>query len=583
MATDGAEFELLAREDAIRQSYEQRQYNVVTIKNPSEMNIEGVLQSARHVSAIEKIRLVNHTCQALYGTVLPLFHLCFKDIVSRPQPYIEDDSWLDEIDQDQFADEVGETELKEAEEQESSGSENLDDLMLMPATASSKEIRKPQISKMPVSTLSEKESRQKTPLGSFVRQLANFYGLSADIITPSQVKGTKVDAIDLIKQQQVHAWHCFQLVSEMLQRSSQPGDQELLASLFFFWGHQTLEQALTVECIEKNDPDKWGHSLGLLLSSLKLSTESRWVKHADKATFYARYPFCFSKAGDDNPLAVMANTKLGNGQGALKEFLETWKQWIDEALKIQIEAMTKDREVELKALQESAAAVKSQKTVDSYNSVNPDLSSLEVAEIASLEALLGEAVERLNRRVKEIHSSGSYSIWMFKRLQNVQYHLTFLFQLMRLFQRYPEPQFWLIHAQAGLLAAQYLAENLGALLALKQNVHFATHDLSVYSTCYGLSSSLRKEELQTLEGLNVKKGSEYLFKYFGKNKVVSPFMELLSELTVLSKSIVQYGEGFTPRGRKPQDIPALQKQLMEMFINLSQLSIKLVQIHMKED
>lgn len=549
---------------------------------PSETSLHFVFSSMSNVAALEQLRSLQNSV-GLYGKVLPILKACREGILSNSAPIFEDDSWLDKIDDEApMESPSGASASRASAETEAEEKEELDDLMMMPPTQP-KRIGKAVDSPIAQGLVFIPPTKvRESPFEEFVRDLANFQSISA-VRSPSDLRGAKLDRSLVAKHQQLHAAHCFQMSVQMLQTAEQVQDQELLAALFFFWGHQWIEQSLTSVYVKKVEAEILPHSLNDLLNALDLGDQYQWVKHANKATFYSRYPFSYASQSEDCPLALKLNTSLGKNEAALKEFRGVLESAIQEAVQIQTAAAasvcSSDQETELKALQKSAKALGSTPLLNS--TVKQTVPEDENPELESLEKCLAEVEEVLNKQTSE-KFSGTYAKQMSKRLGNVAYHLSMLRRLIGLVKRFSEARYSLIHAQAGVLFAQYLAENLGAFLALKNGINLVTHDLRVYIAFYGLSKSVAEEEMVLLEQLNVKKGSEYVYKYFKDTpkELVSPFMELINELAVLSRSIALYGEGFTPSGRKPQNIPSLQKQLIGMLTNLSQLSVKLIEIHL---
>jgi hypothetical protein len=327
------------------------------------------------------------------------------------------------------------------------------------------------------------------------------------------------------------------------------------------------------------------HHLRQLLSRVNLSVESNWGQQI--GPFDARYPFSCQAATpvESASWGVSQNIGLANNDPCPKEAVLSWEKWMQEAITIQKslfdKALDGNKEHALKQRMEIEHGLNRDRPDKLKSLVEHTLvfSKEQMDQLEAAEKILKETLEKLRKKIGGSHTSSQ----MNRRLQNVMYHLAMLTHLPVLMKAFAEPEYWIIHGQLLVLSVQYLTENLGAYLANKKGYHIFTHDLTIYGTCYGLSSVLNELEKDLLESLCIGKGLEYPFKYFSQKhdkEEISPLMSFLSELTLLSKAITIHGKDFTYSGRKVQNIESIQKQLTMNVVKLSQFANILVEKHL---
>jgi hypothetical protein len=526
---------------------------------------------------------INPICQAaemLYVSHFSILESCWKGMNVVPSPCVAepDESWLDDIDSEETAKLNFAVIKRESEAKASFEPKPKLDTKAKTAKQSAPAIPAASalVPKFDVSMASY------PPLVSLVTSLANVYGFSENCKIPSDMTD-KISHVEIAQQQQLHALHCTHIISKMHQ-TNDTIDPRVLSSLFFHSGLLSIEQALTSEYTRQHPNEPLVHHLSQLSRSLDLAVESNWVKQL--GPFDARYPFSCQNANqlDRASLAVRLNIGLAKNEPCPKEAVIFCEKWMQEAIAIQKSLFEKhlgaNKEYALKQLSEIENRLK---LVDSDKSKQLKektsvFSKEQMGQLETAEKALKETLESLRKKMSELHVSSQ----MGKRLQNVMYHLTMLTHLPALMKKFADPEYWIIHGQLLVLSTQYLTENLGAYLANKMGYHVFTHDLTIYGTCYGLSSVLDEQEKGLLESLCIGKGLEYPFKYFSQKQdkeEISPLMSFLSELTLLSKTITINGKDFTFSGRKSQNIEFLRKQLLANVVQLSHFVNVLVQKH----
>lgn len=528
----------------------------------------------------DNLKPVSCISKLIYQHCLPIVETCRQGIPERTiETVVPDDSWLDAYEEEEIEfDQPIEADIKAERDAKESELEQPKKTKVQATKAPKPDPKHAELTKLPPDRL----------LCEFNFQLCRSLNLG-EMLAPSDVSGTKLPLHRVTQLQQSHAAHCMSLSWQMLQQSKIEQHQEILASSFFHWGHGTIEQSLTAEHLKTQGSEQtFYHPLSRLLDSLKMPLTGFWTKHADKATFYVRYPFMYASGKpEEDPIALRLNTQRGQNAALLNGLKEQFAHVVDEAMQLQLAALAKDpadnaeNQIKLQSLQKTFLDCKL-KVEESSASALKMLSAEQAKLLDSIQSSLKTAAEGLHQLVSKAEAEKSYHPQLLKTLKNALYHLNNLASLPSLLKAHFDPKYWIIHAHLLVLSSQYLAENIGIFLALQKGQRPLTHDLFFYASNYNLGSSLSVAQAAVLDALNVKKGSEYLVKYFWKTPkdFVTPIMEMLDNLTELSRTIALHGEGFTASGRKELNVAALQSTLLEHVKNLSDLSLALVNAHL---
>lgn len=343
-------------------------------------------------------------------------------------------------------------------------------------------------------------------------RLSGLHQMPAHVITPLSVLGKNPPAHVVAVQQQFFMLDCLQSVSEMLHQSKQSANQKLLRYFFRVYENLVVEQGLTAACVTKRPEMELTHRIDHLFEMMQLKASAYVAGQYTKGTIPERYPFSVSlQYRPESEMKVAMDTRIA-------EFADI-----------------------------SAAAFSGEKTITSVVLLKDVEASSKAAQVESAEAEVKELNQRALLRALEVLDRSIKTANGSNELQNMRYHLTNLMQVMKLIEEYPAIRFLNAQAHMALISVQYFIENLGVYLSKLKDAEMHTHSFKAYCEAFQLGEGLPEQMLTLLHELDVRKGSEYLFRYFGirKKEQISPVMLFQSGVyasSVIARRAYEIGE-----------------------------------------
>lgn len=180
-------------------------------------------------------------------------------------------------------------------------------------------------------------------------------------------------------------------------------------------------------------------------------------------------------------------------------------------------------------------------------------------ELYSLSERLKQVKESLKKHVNQKASINA-------SISDLSSHINRLLAAMDLLKAFPEQKYLSIHERNVWVSGQYLAELSGIIISQLQENELHTHNLQSYVTLFDLEQVLSQDCLKLLEEIDMKKGSEYIYRKFSNKQGSVPFgLKCLSEAYEISMHAAIEGEGFLPSCLKNLSLPKEHSRLINLI------------------
>lgn len=507
-------------------------YGVENINRIFDVSIKRI---KKHREIVQDLDDLCSVIGVLSNTFIPILNFGQKAKEQAAEKTDSEEDWSKWIDESSFDDEL-EFDVKEAAEPKPAAAKKKPHKNKLRKQAKQKEASS---ASLPMQLTVIKKPKAALPypqqtdrlLALFRDRLALFYDMPEHVATPLSLTTVQPSLRSSAIQQQFHLLDGLQSVLEMLQATKSLDSKKLLASGFRFYENLVIEQGLTAAYAQRSPNSEPTHCIDELLASFTLDASKYTAGAYSRGTVPDRYPFAVPRVY--HPVALGNETDLKNACESLDSRI---KELIDIYAKVLGSNVPNDKK-ELLSLQvmgkESVAkseASKLQSSLEGFSKVHTE--QLRVQREALLKTL-----GTLNQYIQGMQKAANDDMYAINSLKNVRYHLQNLTQLVLLFQEFPQPRFQSALFHLFFFSVQYLAENLGAFLSLKNGAEVRTHNLSTYCHAYGLNEGLPEKLNKIFPDIDVRKASEYLFEFMRKRsgKHLSNFLLFQSGLYATSK------------------------------------------------
>lgn len=151
-------------------------------------------------------------------------------------------------------------------------------------------------------------------------------------------------------------------------------------------------------------------------------------------------------------------------------------------------------------------------------------------------------------------------------ISDLKIHIARLIDAIALLEDFPEQRYLSLHERNIWIAGQYQTELAGIIISQLHHDELHTHDLQCYVDLFSLDKILSKDSLRLIEELNIKKGGDYIYWRFFKNKGKNPQgLNSLNDAYELSLSATTQGEGFIPASMKSYSATSHRAKLFELI------------------
>lgn len=196
---------------------------------------------------------------------------------------------------------------------------------------------------------------------------------------------------------------------------------------------------------------------------------------------------------------------------------------------------------------------------------------------------LGQCMESVEKELARVqHGQIEHEL-----LVHIYRHLFILSEIPSILALHANRKSLLIPGMMMLISGQYAVENIGLLCGSRNNPHIIAemgwdlHCLKIYCDEFNISDKLDKVHKEVIKKLDVKKRFQTICE---SGKLSSEYMDLLYELfdwSLAASDESADGGDFNPAKRTEADFDALQRRLVNDYLDIASMVVALVEIHVK--
>lgn len=549
-------------------------------------NKEKIVSVDNHIANVGNIQSI----ELGFEKFLKLIEFIKKDLIDQSYEGVDyqyeplcasDMSWLDVVDVELPVDSKKKKNKKETAEKEEVGQSDLTEAPIYhsPAVGSSSAIASS------IAPVSIHETEASKLIATFRSGLEDFYALTLkERFSPPHLIQTQTRRKTSILQQLYSLDH-FQWSLEMLQKTTNPVEVQLLIKRFYLWGYLAAEQGLSAECLSEND--ELFHGISSLLQKKGMEISNYWTAECNRGSNYFRYPFSYLSylSGKSGQFLKIIESAPEDKQHKQNEFKDNLQLILEDSLKTQLHPYHQSHPIDVSSefnqlVNLSTSASESEIGADEKQVGQSQF--LENQELNTLQVNLEEALNTIKERLVTLTNPLMLEKNKGKQiLQNMLFHLESLITTPALLRRFPEQRYLASHLHMIYISSQYLIENLGIYFSMSQGQALHTHNLSSYLDM-GMKTDLDPNEIQILESLNVGKGFEYPYNAFTKGYDRDKLIPM-SDYYAISRSATLTGEGFFPSCSKDKPLAELQLDLINRFTSYANVILKLTKTQLIKD
>lgn len=420
-------------------------------------------------------------------------------------------------------------------------------------------------------------------------EIANCHGIdAATVFAPalfSQYFGQKQSAkaqaqfLQLsARHQQVYSVDQFALALELLSLCTDPADKKIVINMLLLWGYLSVEQGVDVayrRAFPNHDP---AHDLQRLVHSLKLTgvpETNLWMREASQHSLSHRYAWNFVVQKDKDPTFALRHMREGNAT-SVGHFEKHLTQWVHDAGQLQAEVLRHEKSSQSVLTKIDALMAEFNKQKDSVaqgdrKNAAEGLSGAAGKDLPKCVAMLETAAGQFQSYLKEMEYEHSLQPSEadqkqartigdeYNSLQNALGHLKMVQSAIALFTRFPQQRYMHLIFHLLMSSAKTFTETLWTAVT-----GHPTHKLETYQKELETTTWLKKDVVETVRMLDVGKGEEHPYRYFGNTPAhaISKAMSMLSELYARSQEAVLLGEGAELDDMKPKSVAELQTEMV---------------------
>lgn len=178
---------------------------------------------------------------------------------------------------------------------------------------------------------------------------------------------------------------------------------------------------------------------------------------------------------------------------------------------------------------------------------------------------LASLIQLANRHEIQITNGELISVW-----KDMTARAKHLLETTSLMQELSHEKYLSLYAQNMVMSAQYFVELCGQVLNVLNNDPLRTHRLKIYSDIYQWSDILTKKDMETLDELDIGKGSDYPHRWLHHHPDWEPpiGLKLISSAYAVSTIADRCGEGFGNKEHSPAKVRAQMLEFLTWEIDL---------------
>lgn len=425
-------------------------------------------------------------------------------------------------------------------------------------------------------TIDHYSTRSAKLVATHRHNLRRYYQVPEYIVTPLSLVDNPYTPSEIAIQQQIMSTDCIQWVVGMLEGSNNAKVKELLSTFYFWWLHLGAEQGLTGKILSINSENPLKHRIDTLCLEAGLKVTPELLKGHIWGTDYIRYPFTVPQPTQKPPLAFIhvrtpsvetVKAILAANESLMKEFVRIQDSLLTSSTPDSPKSPSSNAEADKKNAQSSSPA-----SASAAKPASQTISNELAKELGAQSAALETAQKTLSGSLATLSSSLSERV-----LKNVEFHLNNLKTVLDLIMEQPQQENLFVQMSIAYLSTQYLCENLGHYLALGQRADLRRHDLTMYTSLFGLGD-YDESIVGEIRKLNLEKGSEYLFR--GNHYAdVAETIRYLSGLFATSKFVMLTKEGISLPKAAETGLTEMHEEMVQKLKTLVTLVVKLISVH----
>lgn len=381
-------------------------------------------------------------------------------------------------------------------------------------------------------------------LGRLRHRLAILHKQPDHVVMPQTVLGKNPPFYDNAVNQQFFLLDCLHSVSEMIHGTRNVDTQRFLLKSFRVYENLLIEQVLSAAYAQLHPEDEPLHDMQLLFQSLRMDAKKYVSGAYTKGTIPDRYPHSVPPTLRPRTLSKEADVKAASDSITAR---------VAELQSIYATVFSED---EQKWDADASTASPKQEKYGFNEDERKQFAACREGLVKVLATVNGES----------------------NALRNVRYHLSNLIHIADAIQEFPQLRFLSAFANMALFSTQYLAENLGIHLSILSDAELHTHHLQTYCETFRLGEGLSADHLKTLREIDVGKGSEYPFTYFGRHKGDQVSLLMLSQGGIYAASRIAR-HAYEAGTALTEDPKATYHDFSQQVVRMMQLSTALINLH----
>ena len=386
---------------------------------------------------------------------------------------------------------------------------------------------------------------------------------------------------------QSHANTCLSLHLQTLQLFASPSILQLNQEYALYWAYLGVEQALTVQFIQKN-PETLilPHRLSYYAADLGLPLDNPWFSHElDRYSVYFRYAYQSGLRKTGAPLlssistATCSSSSSSTGEKESRESTKDFNLLIKKALELQLQALNlgekdKDKLAKLEALHKMLDSNLPPEgyVVEPYSSkAIHEFRSVLQTRAEGLRKAANEITSGISKSMAELSSERTLKAHQLDGMRDLLEHVQRLSVFLEAMPHFPQPRFALLHMQTLLMGVHQLVEDVGLVLEKDHNVLIELgpdlHKLSYHIEKHRLGRFLTADQKKMLDELNFGNRVQDPHRYCVNTPVDlrSKFFKWWDELYQLSTTAIEEGEDFRPIHIKGDHLVILTKTCEQLI------------------
>lgn len=439
------------------------------------------------------------------------------------------------------------------------------------------------------------------------QQLRCFYKISQFAMTPMEMVGKGPNFLEFAKRQQVFWTDQLQWSYEMLLQTNQPDEQEVLASFYLLCLQLSTEQSVSGAALSMDPENEVTHKVNTMCHQLGKQAGKHVLKDNTLGTIPFRFPFSSPTTAK---MSLVLKHERQPSAATVKEILASSipmiQSFIDVAATASHTVAEHDSKVNAAAAPTAtaagapiAAAAAAEATGatgsggggggggGAATAAAADASAqLGWGNITKLNALteeLTKVLAALHAHIEQLRKIGTLSPQKMSLLLDIKSLVRRLTVLPNIIKRQPDERYLCAQAIMCFFWAQYVAINLGRLLAADTaGVRKKEKDIEAFQKRFGLGTKLDAHLKPILLALNRRKGWEYIVEYFAMRprSQISPFM-LYTNNTYATAAIAtsMYEGNDGPEGAK-MPLSGMYEELITKYLEpVMKTVVQLVRHH----